>query len=1107
MLVAIFTLSNCGDEFVDGPSNIDFSGDAWAKPLDKVIEGQPVEFEFYVKMTGDACGYWDSSFVKSDITIGFDGSELGWAGISGTNGATCEPYTSNGKELYRCYRTFTIAEIAEEVEGISSSTPLDSIVYMNLMCDSTGLAVPFIARPLEFSSDDKYKSETHLNLQLKNYIDVSKLVPVPAKGWKQPKWYASTDTYITVNRIETKIPSGVGTIDTFNKDSFNVPLSIRAVEYKSDMQPTADRILESDLVKLNIAVLTDDTKVTLNSISKFNAPSDSSDKELGGENSGDVVKDICDSYQEFCVEGEDEIKSDYSWHIYSVSMNALMTDGNKNDQLEVYLGGYTDLNFDVIDFFATGSPVLVLAGINSNLPISKIPLSNNGVLWLSSTLNKFDVRSLNYDAVCSNWDAPVEMFVGEVGSVDLTIKNPSTAQDWVGDDKLGLYLLSAAKHKTDGWKITPQSDADLVVSPTGPDAILAKDKSVGAGSDLKPSFTVTAPITPIISEFNWQMYYTNSYPFGESCKYRIYVTDRVLPGWRVANSRTIPGTSYKTIVGGIKVNDQLSNSITLSDNAAIVGDPVAIPVSANYEASVKTGCQQNSVSISLIDMAGANIPGTQSYDSTNGRQVFKTSGTINQNKQVRIIISSSKAISNGIGGCEIDDVALYNVDLVTDISKVTTSTFFGDTTAPIGCCPSDECWDGATCVSSKDYSDVSEKMACSNGQWVEKKLKSSFDGIDTNYCEKDTDCYSSVSKECVHDGDYEDDAYCVNGAWTTRTAVVLAQLMKIKGTSNYYSVFCAEPRDALNFLEYKSYNSMKTVAEALDCSSQEDTCKEINNVCVLEYYENNQFKTVLGTSLNAKIDDNVLNGGLLATLGEKMTICNNQMNNDHDYDLCSNGELKIYFDDSTNTTIIMPDETGYSLGTSINTLTAFSSSSPGKGINDGILGKGLTDRFDSLKSLANTYKDTSKGYDGSKYYKFTTDLKHYDNLYYSVWGTKSVFGIIDGYAVEDTPTGTTTIPDPLATPSSTKHVRYFAGIRYSGFASNLCSYIKNVKETVPAEECGMNFPEYGCCYNTKRTSLVSANEYMIISRDDNNLATPDGIFRVFNDLTAKLRLG
>ena len=75
----------------------------------------------------------------------------------------------------------------------------------------------------------------------------------------------------------------------------------------------------------------------------------------------------------------------------------------------------------------------------------------------------------------------------------------------------------------------------------------------------------------------------------------------------------------------------------------------------------------------------------------------------------------------------------------------------------------------------------------------------------SGYCLYDEQCFLE-NKEgldvCVENGYWEDDHYCENGGWTSRTKLIamtlLDEAMKADGE---YTLFCGPYKDVLNFYD------------------------------------------------------------------------------------------------------------------------------------------------------------------------------------------------------------------------------------------------------------------------------------------------------------------
>lgn len=107
-----------------------------------------------------------------------------------------------------------------------------------------------------------------------------------------------------------------------------------------------------------------------------------------------------------------------------------------------------------------------------------------------------------------------------------------------------------------------------------------------------------------------------------------------------------------------------------------------------------------------------------------------------------------------------------------------------------GCCDTDKCWNGYTNGCTADGL-ISGSFKCNNGNWEISGDKFDWDYETSGLCPED-ECYYG-NNECKSSGFYENDHYCDNGAWTSRTNLVAQSLLDIYD-NNYngqdYTLFC-----------------------------------------------------------------------------------------------------------------------------------------------------------------------------------------------------------------------------------------------------------------------------------------------------------------------------
>ncbi len=245
----------------------------------------------------------------------------------------------------------------------------------------------------------------------------------------------------------------------------------------------------------------------------------------------------------------------------------------------------------------------------------------------------------------------------------------------------------------------------------------------------------------------------------------------------------------------------------------------------------------------------------------------------------------------------------------------------------LGCCPKDMCWNGDICVASTSelysfdsrhakmfstesyvheeyiYDNTFDQYVCSDANadktggvvasWVPVYMKEKYDdSADYGYCRRQTDCWDG--SECVQDGyytegDLDDDHYCYQGAWTTRTKLMASALLHFKPSK--YTLYCD---DYQNTLTNKPINPNKFE----DATTQK--------VCILKD-ESTGGKVLTAVALRSSSEDSDDTSDDLGDLDSAFDLktghfsnCNSVTSSegDNDYKACST-DNKVYFNSNT----------------------------------------------------------------------------------------------------------------------------------------------------------------------------------------------------------------
>ena len=277
------------------------------------------------------------------------------------------------------------------------------------------------------------------------------------------------------------------------------------------------------------------------------------------------------------------------------------------------------------------------------------------------------------------------------------------------------------------------------------------------------------------------------------------------------------------------------------------------------------------------------------------------------------------------------------------------------------CCAQTECWSGSSCLSNQRGNPLSPPLSnsnfrCIDGEWIFSSLKFTPDGDKSGYCAKESQCLlDPLAKEekdqCVGSGNFTLDNFCSNGIWSSRTALLALELLKLK--SGDYRLFCDNKENTLNYLQYQ-------VDGKLVSAILENELKA-NNFCVLS----TRSSVVLATSLN---QENV-QANNLKIFG--VTSCNALQLDNGRYNSCDSTN-KLWFNKRLQSLI-------YSQNPITITQEQLSFEefvqSPIKNI------------IDNIKRLI-----APPPYDES----YVTAIKRFDKLYMALQGSKSIKGSIYG---------------------------------------------------------------------------------------------------------------
>lgn len=226
-----------------------------------------------------------------------------------------------------------------------------------------------------------------------------------------------------------------------------------------------------------------------------------------------------------------------------------------------------------------------------------------------------------------------------------------------------------------------------------------------------------------------------------------------------------------------------------------------------------------------------------------------------------------------------------------------------DARQPLACCPTNYCWNGFACsepmseaTNIGEVVDEGRIYRCVQGDWKALPVRWNWDHDEWGFCSAKEQClvsgdgtaegtaqtiYTGDVPNCVDDNEYVFDHLCENGEWSSRTKFLAGSLLEIAGDRDY-RLLCGNYRDVLNELDNSeqfigggisaapTVDQSEPLQEGLQniqtcfggeqfsgddplVPPEDNTC--INNVCLLQYKDGNDFKTLMATSLNIDIND------------------------------------------------------------------------------------------------------------------------------------------------------------------------------------------------------------------------------------------------------------
>jgi hypothetical protein len=270
-----------------------------------------------------------------------------------------------------------------------------------------------------------------------------------------------------------------------------------------------------------------------------------------------------------------------------------------------------------------------------------------------------------------------------------------------------------------------------------------------------------------------------------------------------------------------------------------------------------------------------------------------------------------------------------------------------------GCCPSDHCWNGISCVAdmSADPNATVEinntLYSCIKGDWKIAVKKFTWDYAEYGVCPSSTQCLIGLTGNadynnnismyfgpnynqnpiCIETGQFIEDHYCHNGNWTSRTKLIATQLLDISGEINSFTLYCDKYNKILpgygdtyvrdTLIEGKVVEELQGIPFAWSCFNNLNEWNAnhnynkpcANNFCSLTYNTPAGPNIVLAASVNKPLDFSldVYQPGfgyffLEEVFGVNKNYCDDLIDAGNDFAKCS-GDSKFWYSDRLSSVI------------------------------------------------------------------------------------------------------------------------------------------------------------------------------------------------------------
>ncbi len=150
-------------------------------------------------------------------------------------------------------------------------------------------------------------------------------------------------------------------------------------------------------------------------------------------------------------------------------------------------------------------------------------------------------------------------------------------------------------------------------------------------------------------------------------------------------------------------------------------------------------------------------------------------------------------------------------------SQIPLLSWINESNTERSCCSDFSCWTGDSCYPDQKtlpkglpYKD---DYRCVQGHWQISPVKNSMDNTEQGYCPRPEQCLVSTTgkaqdndnplgdPQCITEGQFIGDSYCVEGKWSTRTRSAGLPLLNFT-TPQDFTLYCGSHEQTLNYFDY-----------------------------------------------------------------------------------------------------------------------------------------------------------------------------------------------------------------------------------------------------------------------------------------------------------------